>query len=299
MDKNRGVGLGIVNRILASSDPYTLYLTSRSGNDLPKAKDPHTFHSVKLDVSDPASVKAFAAQVEKEQGKGGVDALINNAGLNVDQSKGYNREAVRETMKTNFYGTRAVRFQERLGVYPLLTLGQMCDAFLPLLKKGGRIVNVASVAGHLNGYSSSAKDKMKDASTSLGKLNALLEEYEGLLDSGKETDAGFKNSAYCISKAFTVALTKALAATYSSHPINCCCPGWVNTVSMRFLNNKLEAEDYAGQDMGNQIGKPPKTIEDGAKIPLRCAVGDIQGSTGEFWENKDISSTADGQVSSW
>jgi len=264
MDKNRGVGLGIVNRILASSDPYTLYLTSRSGNDLPKAKDPHTFHSVKLDVSDPASVKAFAAQVEKEQGKGGVDALINNAGLNVDQSKGYNREAVRETMKTNFYGTRA-----------------MCDAFLPLLKKGGRIVNVASVAGHLNGYSSSAKDKMKDASTSLGKLNALLEEYEGLLDSGKETDAGFKNSAYCISKAFTVALTKALAATYSSHPINCCCPGWVNT------------------DMGNQIGKPPKTIEDGAKIPLRCAVGDIQGSTGEFWENKDISSTADGQVSSW
>ena len=106
--QNRGVGLGIVNRILASSDPYTLYITSRSGNDLPKAKDPHTFHPVKLDISDPSSVKAFAAQVEKEQGKGGVDALINNAGVNVDQSKGYNKEAVRETMKTNFYGTRAV-----------------------------------------------------------------------------------------------------------------------------------------------------------------------------------------------
>lgn len=108
LHQNRGVGLGIVHRILASSDPYTLYLTSRSGNDLPKAKDPHTFHSAKLDVSDSASIKAFAARVEKEQGKGGVDALINNAGLNVDQDKGYNKEAVHETMKTNFYGTRGV-----------------------------------------------------------------------------------------------------------------------------------------------------------------------------------------------
>lgn len=107
--QNRGVGLGIVHRILASSDPYTLYLTSRSGNDLPKAIDPHTIHPVKLDVSEPESIKAFAAKVEKEQGKAGVDALINNAGLNVDQDKGYSKEAVYETMKTNFYGTRGVR----------------------------------------------------------------------------------------------------------------------------------------------------------------------------------------------
>lgn len=51
--------------------------------------------------------------------------------------------------------------------------------------------------------------------------------------------------------------------------------------------------------MGNQIGKPPKSIEDGAKIPLRCAVGDIGNANGVFWENKDISSTDDGQVSVW
>lgn len=108
----------------------------------------------------------------------------------------------------------------------------MCDAFLPLLKKGGRVVNVASVAGHLNGYSDSAKNKLRDASTSLSNLDSVLREYEGLLDAGKEKEAGFKQSAYCISKAFTVALTKALAATYTDKSINACCPGWVDTVSI-------------------------------------------------------------------
>ena len=106
----------------------------------------------------------------------------------------------------------------------------MCDAFLPLITKGGRVVNVASVAGHLNGYSSSAKNKMQDAATSLSKLDALLEEYESLLDAGREKEAGFKDSAYCISKAFIVALTKAMSATYTDKSWLAVCPGWVDTV---------------------------------------------------------------------
>jgi hypothetical protein len=68
--------------------------------------------------------------------------------------------------------------------------------------------------------------------------------------------------------------------------------------------------------MGSQLGKPPKSLgkrmvvyasmgssdhvtEDGGKIPLRLAIGDIGVSTGDFWENNSISSTADGKISMW
>jgi len=39
--------------------------------------------------------------------------------------------------------------------------------------------------------------------------------------------------------------------------------------------------------------------EDGGRIPLRLAIGDIGNSSGEFWENQSISSAADGKVSVW
>jgi len=54
----------------------------------------------------------------------------------------------------------------------------MCDQFMPLVKKGGRIVNVASVAGHLNGYSSDAKKRIQEAVSSTSALKDLVTEYE-------------------------------------------------------------------------------------------------------------------------
>lgn len=44
---------------------------------------------------------------------------------------------------------------------------------------------------------------------------------------------------------------------------------------------------------------PLTKSEDGGRIPLRLAVGDIGNSTGDFWENPSISSAADGKVSTW
>jgi NAD(P)-dependent dehydrogenase (short-subunit alcohol dehydrogenase family) len=54
----------------------------------------------------------------------------------------------------------------------------MCEAFVPLIQKGGRVVNVASVAGHLQGYSQDAEQKLKDGAKSLSAINKLVEEYE-------------------------------------------------------------------------------------------------------------------------
>lgn len=157
----------------------------------------------------------------------------------------------------------------------------MCHAFLPLIRKGGRIVNVASVAGHLKIYPRDIQQQFTDAATSMSRYKAFLSHYEQLLEDGKELDAGFAKSPYNVTKAFVVTLTKALAAEHPELQINCCCPGWVDT------------------DMGSLVGKPSKTPEQGGKIPFKLAVGDIGNASGEFWENKDINSTADGQISVW
>jgi NAD(P)-dependent dehydrogenase (short-subunit alcohol dehydrogenase family) len=54
----------------------------------------------------------------------------------------------------------------------------MCDNYIPLVKKGGRIVNVASVGGHLNGYSAEAKKRIQSGASSTSALKDLVSEYE-------------------------------------------------------------------------------------------------------------------------
>jgi len=157
----------------------------------------------------------------------------------------------------------------------------MCKTFLPLIKKQGRIVNIASVACHLKIYSEEVQDRFREASKSTEGVEKLLSEYESLLEQGQDRKAGFAQQAYSVSKAFVTAFTKAFAAENPDYYINACCPGWVDT------------------DMGNLIGDAPKSLADGAKIPCRLAVGDIENKTGEFWENSSVTATGDGQVSTW
>ena len=125
-------------------------------------------HFEQLDISDPASVSAFAQRVGDKYDR--VAILINNAGqpltgikiassLNISLApiglvcqlllepsashssafclagfayKGnvFGAEEARTTLDINFVGTRAV-----------------CEAVLPLMTEGGRIVNVCSMAG--------------------------------------------------------------------------------------------------------------------------------------------------------
>ena len=51
--------------------------------------------------------------------------------------------------------------------------------------------------------------------------------------------------------------------------------------------------------MGQIIGKPSKSLADGAKIPVRLATGDIEGATGQFFENESVHDTGDGKISEW
>lgn len=98
-------------------------------------------------------------------------------------------------------------------------------------------------------------------------------------------------------------MTAVLAREHPGLTINACCPGWVDT------------------DMGNLLGRPPKTlgtwnllmrwqgmqlitieltVADGAKIPIRLGFGDIDGGvTGRYWGNPSVRDKGDGQVQAW
>jgi NAD(P)-dependent dehydrogenase (short-subunit alcohol dehydrogenase family) len=91
---------------------------------------------VELDVTDPVSVSAAAARVEREYGR--LDILVNNAGILLERGQKPSQlpvEALRQTYATNVYGVVAVT-----------------NALLPLIRRAlnGRIVNVSSGLGSLS-----------------------------------------------------------------------------------------------------------------------------------------------------
>lgn len=62
----------------------------------------------KLDITDAQSIRALVERVGRE---GGVDALVNNAGVNLDNK--YTLEHVKLTLKTNYEGTLEVCYPRR------------------------------------------------------------------------------------------------------------------------------------------------------------------------------------------
>ena len=89
-------------------------------------------HAVRLDVTDEASIAQAARRIEDEWG--GLDVLVNNAGIALDGAVALDVDMLRRTFDTNVFGVFAVT-----------------QALLPLLRKSdaGRIVNVSSGLGSL------------------------------------------------------------------------------------------------------------------------------------------------------
>jgi NAD(P)-dependent dehydrogenase (short-subunit alcohol dehydrogenase family) len=93
-----------------------------------------TVTPVFLDVGDQASVARAAAEVERALGGGGLDALVNNAGVSFRAPlEAVRLDELRRLFEVNVVGVVAVT-----------------QAFLPLLRRrGGRILNVSSLTSFL------------------------------------------------------------------------------------------------------------------------------------------------------
>ena len=137
----------------------------------------------RVDVSRPRACEAFAAQCRERFGR--ADFLVNNAALlRMAPVRTMSSETWREVMAANLDG-----------------VFYMCRAFLPILREGGAIVNVASSAAH-----------------------------RGAAD----------HSAYAASKAAVLAFSRSLAREVAPH-IRCngISPGMVDTGMLDALPEEL------------------------------------------------------------
>lgn len=179
---NRGIGLEVTKQLAQLG--HTVILGSR---DLEKGlviaqqnKLPENIIVQQLDITDQNSIDALKAYILNQFGR--LDILINNAGINYDTwhtALNADLENVQETLETNLFGA-----------------WRMIQTFVPLMQQNnyGRIVNVSSGAGAIQGMSSGTP-------------------------------------GYAISKAALNVLTIKTAALVKNSNIlvNAVCPGWVRT----------------------------------------------------------------------
>ena len=209
--------------------------------------------------------------------------LINNAGVNLDNE--YSAANAQKTMDVNYTAMLDVSATlHPITWSSLLITLQMCQTFIPLLSKNGRIVNLSSIASQLKFYSPEIQARFRDPHANVETLNDIAKDFVRSVEERNEEESGFgtPKRSYSVSKALVTALTAMLARQHPGLSINCCCPGWVAT------------------DMGQLVGsRPPKKPEDGATIPLRLAFGVVGDVTGKYWANSSIRGKGDGEVQEW
>jgi NAD(P)-dependent dehydrogenase (short-subunit alcohol dehydrogenase family) len=125
---SRGLGRAIAQKFL--NEGYVVIGTSTSGNADVQHENLKMFQ---LDLSNQQSIKRCADEIRALEK--GIDILINNAGIAVEEEVDeprINVAYVRKTLEVNLLGV--IDFTERV---------------IPLMNAGGQIVNVSSQAGSL------------------------------------------------------------------------------------------------------------------------------------------------------
>jgi NAD(P)-dependent dehydrogenase (short-subunit alcohol dehydrogenase family) len=142
---NKGIGLETARQLVAAG--HTVYLGSRDPDRGRRAADTVGAHAIQLDITDDDSVLAAVRTIQAD---GGLDVLVNNAGIE-ERAQGnavigaadVTAEVMRKTFETNVFGTVRV-----------------LHAFLPLLQKSPApvVVNVSSGLGSLTLFAHAPAD---------------------------------------------------------------------------------------------------------------------------------------------
>lgn len=128
---NKGLGFETARRLIAAG--HTVYIGSRDPERGRRAAEQLGARTVQLDVTDDASVAAAAKTIEAD---GGLDVLVNNAGIegrnednDVIGAADVTADMMRQVFETNVFGTVRVT-----------------HAFLPLLQRSASpvVVNLSS-----------------------------------------------------------------------------------------------------------------------------------------------------------
>ncbi|XP_020248837.1 carbonyl reductase [NADPH] 1-like [Asparagus officinalis] len=199
----------------------------------------------RLDIEDFGSVEDFVKWVVDKFG--GVDVLVNNAGVNYNIGSNNSVELAEKVMAINYFGTK-----------------RMIETMIPVMKPspyGARILNVTSRLGRINGR----RNRLGDASLrdQLSRDDCLSEELiDGMitkfLEQVKQGTGPLNEwpqvfTDYSLSKLAVNAYTRLMARILSERPegqkiyMNCYCPGWVKTAMTNWEGNMTPEE---GADTG-------------------------------------------------
>ncbi|XP_056147566.1 carbonyl reductase [NADPH] 1 [Lampris incognitus] len=261
---NKGIGLAIV-RALCKQFQGDVFVTARDSGRGQAAVESLVSEGLnpmfqQLDINDLNSITAAANFFKQKYG--GVDVLINNAGIafKVADTAPFAVQA-EVTLKTNFFATR-----------------DMLTHFLPIIKPGGRVVNVSSSVGSraLNLCSPALQERFRSKDLTEEELLGLMQRFVQETKDGKHKEGGWPETAYGVSKTGLTVLSMILARRLSKERpndqilLNACCPGWVRT-------------DMAGP-------KATKSPDEGAVTPVYLALLP-QGATephGRFVSEKQV-----------
>jgi carbonyl reductase 1 len=248
---NRGIGLELCRQLAARGLHVALTSRDRVKGEAAVAELRAEGLSVQhheLDVTRDESARSLTGALEAEHG--GVDVLVNNAGIAMN---GFNAEVARATIETNYFG-------------PL----RVTDHLLPLLREGGRIVMVSSGVADRSRLSARLRGRITAKGLTRDELSSLMRAFVAAVARGDHEAEGWPSSAYCVSKIGLNTLTEIMAKELSKDArgilCNAACPGWVRT------------------DMGGRSA--PRSVEKGAETPVWLALLPEGGPQGGFFRDK-------------
>ena len=127
-----GIGYASVKRM--SDAGWTVFATVRKTSDRDRLRSERNVYPVIMDVQDASSITTAAAEIASQLDGGGLDGLVNVAGIGMARPLEYaSMSDVREIFEINFFGQLAA-----------------IQAFCGMLRKNrGRIVNITSVGVNL------------------------------------------------------------------------------------------------------------------------------------------------------
>jgi carbonyl reductase 1 len=252
--RDTGRAAAAADALLASGDP---------------AKERLPVRYVLLDLERDDTFRPAADEISKLYPEG-VDVIVHNAGIGVDEDK-TPQEQAKQTSGVDFFGTR-----------------KAFETLLPTMRDGGRIVVMSSRSGMLQFIpNEQLRQRFVADGLTPDDIDRLLREYiEACGDEKRVKEAGWpQEGAYGMSKLAITAFVRVIAKDlYQKRGItvNCCCPGRCVT-------------DMTDEDA-------PRTADEGAETAVWLATSDELGdATGRFyaecreidWENMPFQKAVD------